>query len=65
MSKKIFSCIKCGHPFTAYPPDDVHDIATRNESDYEDHIKIDYKCEKCGAINTIYWSRPGVSVATA
>ncbi len=54
---KKYSCVYCGTPFDAYPPDDKHDFATRNEKDYEDHIKVDYKCKAndCGKINTIYW----------
>lgn len=54
-SEKKFSCIKCGSPFDVYPPDDRHDFAARKESDVIDPIKIDYKCENCGNINTIYW----------
>jgi rubredoxin len=62
---KRFSCLKCGTPYDAYPPDDRHNIATVNEKDYEDHIKVDYRCEKCGNINTIYWGHviPHISVA--
>lgn len=52
-----FSCLHCGTPFEAYPPDDRHTRATRNKKDYEDHIKVDYKCKDCGKFNTIYWGR--------
>jgi rubredoxin len=68
MSKKViaktYSCLKCGASFMAYPPDDRHTIATRNEKDFEDHIKVDYRCKECANINTIYWgySKPTVSV---
>ena len=64
---KKFSCLKCGTPFDAYPPDDRHDIATRNEKDYEDHIKVDYRCKECSTINTIYWgySPPALGVFQA
>jgi len=61
--KKTFSCIKCGHPFDAYPPDDIHTVATRREGDYRDHIKIDYKCKNCGEVNTIYWGHPQPSIS--
>lgn len=54
-SAKKFSCIKCGKAFDAYPPDDLHNVASRNAKTHEDHIKIDYKCEWCDAVNTIYW----------
>jgi len=52
---KKYSCLNCGTPFEVYPPDDLHDIATRNETDFKDHIKINYKCTECNEINTIYW----------
>ena len=52
---KRFSCLKCGTPFEVYPPDDLHDIATRKETDFKDNIKVDYKCNACGNINTIFW----------
>jgi len=55
---KKFSCLKCGTPFEAYPPDDRHYKATRNEKDYEDHIKVDYRCKECSHTNTIYWGHP-------
>jgi len=59
-ASKKFSCLYCGTPFDAYPPDDRHNVATRDEKDYEDHIKVDYKCkgQGCGKINTIYWGHP-------
>jgi len=37
--KKTLSCIRCGHPFGAYPLNDIHTVATRREEDYKDHIK--------------------------
>jgi rubredoxin len=59
--QRTYSCTKCGSVFEAYPPDDRHIIATRSEKDYEDNLKVDYKCREkdCGAINTIYWGAPG------
>ena len=55
---KIYSCIHCGSQFEAYPPDDRHNIATRNESDYEDHIKVNYRCKDCGKDNIMFWGYP-------
>jgi DNA-directed RNA polymerase subunit RPC12/RpoP len=57
---KRFSCLKCGTPFEAYPPDDRHGSATRNEKEYEDHTKVDYRCKECGNINTMYWGNPPI-----
>ena len=61
---KKYSCIECGATFSAYPPDDRHDIATRNKEDYGDHIEVKYRCKACGHFNMIYWgySKPGVAV---
>ena len=59
---KKFSCLYCGTPFDAYPPDDRHYKASRNKKDYKDFIQVDYKCrgEVCGKINTIYWGYPSI-----
>lgn len=50
-----FSCLKCGMPFEPNPVDNRHDIATGNEKDYENYIKVGYRCIECGHINHIYW----------
>jgi DNA-directed RNA polymerase subunit RPC12/RpoP len=60
--EKQFSCVNCGRPFEVYPPDDKHNFAARKESDVKDPIKIDYKCEYCGNINTIFWGYIPVKV---
>jgi len=56
-TKKTFSCLQCGTAFDAYPPDDLHDIATRDENAYENNIKIPYKCKVCGKENFIFWGQ--------
>lgn len=64
-SIKKYSCIHCGSPFDAYPPDDIHVIATRDEIKSKDVIKVDHKCVNCNELNTIYWKkrpRPRISV---
>jgi rubredoxin len=60
---KKFSCLKCGSPFDAYPPDDRHNVATRNEKDFKDNIKVDYVCKDCRNTNTIYWGHPEPAIA--
>lgn len=62
---KTYSCLKCGAPFVAYPPDDRHTTATRNEKDFEGHIKVDYRCKErgCDNTNTIYWGNPPIAFA--
>jgi len=49
---KIFSCLECGEPFEAFPPDDEHLIGSRDPS--PDAIVIKYTCVS-GHSNTIYW----------
>ena len=57
MSKgKTFSCPECGKPFTAYPPDDFHPIASLNKEDLEDPVERKYKCV-CGNTHILYWGR--------
>jgi DNA-directed RNA polymerase subunit RPC12/RpoP len=60
---KMYSCLKCGAPFVAYPPDDRHDTASRIEKEFEDPIRVDYKCKDCPYINTIYWGHPKMTFA--
>lgn len=60
---KKFSCLNCGNPFDAYPPDDSHDTASRNEGEYEDKIKVNYICKECKNVNTIYWGHPKIGFA--
>lgn len=60
--ERKYGCLKCGNPFEAYPPDDRHHTATRSEKDYEDNIKVEYQCSKCGEKNIIYWGAPSSSV---
>jgi DNA-directed RNA polymerase subunit M/transcription elongation factor TFIIS len=58
---KRFSCLKCGSSFVAYPPDDHHDIASLKENGVEEPIKIEYRCEKCGNSNVLYWGWQKIS----
>jgi len=60
---KKFSCLNCGTPFEAYPPDDLHDKATRKKGFYKDNIKVNYICKKCKNVNTLYWGHPYPPVA--
>ena len=49
---KIFSCLACGEAFEAFPPDDQHNIGSRQPS--TDCIPITYTCVNRHK-NTIYW----------
>jgi len=59
---KKFSCLKCGAPFISYPPDDIHDTASLKQDEVKDPIKIEYRCEKCGNINVLYWGWTSIGV---
>ena len=54
---KKFSCLNCGAPFDAYPPDDIHNTASLRITNVNEPKKIKYKCEQCNRENIIYWGR--------
>ncbi len=67
---KIFCCPN-GHPYAAFPPDDIHPIASLEEKHAKASasgtiIPISYKCETCGAESKLYWygERPKVVSAS-
>ena len=63
--KRKFACLQCGTPYEAYPPDDVHTKASSTEckecgqEHYDDkEIKVNYECDNCSKLNTIFWHEP-------
>ena len=65
MSKgKTFGCLKCGHPFEAFPPDDFHREASLNKENIDDPIEMKYKCRytSCGHETTLFWGQRKISV---
>ena len=50
-----FACTKCGALLEVHPPDSVHKYASRDEALCERGVKVEHKCEKCGATNTLFW----------
>ena len=59
--KRVFSCPECGHPYEAYPPDDLYTRVSLDEpsrNDAESVKTIIHDCEKCKAPITLYWYRP-------
>ena len=52
-----FSCINCGHPYDAYPPNDVFHIAQNKQCNENDCIEIKYECDNCNNKNTIFWDQ--------
>ncbi len=56
---KTFCCPN-GHPYSAFPPDDIHPIASleekhANASASGTIIPILYRCETCGTESKLYW----------
>ena len=66
---KIFSCVQCGHPYEAYPPDDSHRIGTLEKPNPEDVkgtvIEVTHDCENpgCHHPTTLYWWRWKVTIS--
>ncbi len=58
--RRIFGCAKCGNPYEAYPPDDLHDTVALQEPSKENAesvIKIVHDCSICKHPITLYWYR--------
>jgi len=55
---RTYGCIKCGSPISAYPPDDVHNVASRDRSSFLEAIEATYTCTKCNEVTRLYWGRP-------
>jgi len=56
--RRIFSCPKCGNPYEAYPPDDLHETVALQEpskKDAESVIKIVHDCLTCKHPIILYW----------
>ena len=55
---RTYGCGKCGTPFTAYPPDDVHNISSRESSSFLETVETLHPCSKCDEATRLYWGRP-------
>jgi hypothetical protein len=58
LQPRTYGCAKCGTPFTAYPPDDVHNMSSRESSSFLKNIKTSHVCSKCNEVTRLYWGRP-------
>ncbi len=58
LQPRMYGCAKCGTPFTAYPPDDVHNMCSRQSSSFLEKIETSYVCGKCNEVTWLYWGRP-------
>ena len=61
IDEKTFSCPN-GHPYTIYPPDDCHQIASLEEGHAKRNasgtvIPMPCRCQVCGIQFTLYWYR--------
>ena len=58
---KKYACKNCGHPYEAYPPDDVHVVsntgicATCYHGHFGYYTQANYECENCSHGNILYW----------
>jgi len=59
-----FGCVNCGHPYTAYPPDDVHVVASRIASPFLEEVQSDYLCSGCKEVSQLYWSKSTAGKST-
>jgi hypothetical protein len=50
--------MKCGSPISVYPPDDVHCVASRDESYFLTVVESIGVCSKCNATTSLYWGKP-------
>jgi hypothetical protein len=57
---RTYGCAKCATPFTAYPPDDVHNMSSRDSSSFLESIETLHLCSKCNEATRLYWGRPVV-----
>jgi hypothetical protein len=60
MSKaKKFSCVHCGTPFEAYPPDDEYPVASSEKPEASELagivIEKIHDCKNCLQPTTLYW----------
>lgn len=55
---RTYGCAKCGTPFTAYPPDDIHTTSSRESSSFLETIETSLACTKCNEVARLYWGRP-------
>ena len=55
---RTYGCAKCGTPFTAYPPDDVHKTSSRESSSFLERVETLHPCSKCNEVTRLYWGRP-------
>lgn len=54
---KTYACSKCGHPFAAVPPDDIHVVVLLEPCKKGDSVEIPYDCKNCDNMNTRYWDK--------
>jgi hypothetical protein len=57
---RTYGCAKCATPFTAYPPDDVHNTSSRDSSSFLESVETLHLCSKCNEATRLYWGRPVV-----
>ena len=61
---RTYACGNCGHPFTAYPPDDIHTIVRLQSCEQGHSVQVTYECEKCRHGNIRHWDEPHTFIAS-
>jgi len=55
---RTFACMKCGSPISVYPPDDVHKVASRDQTSFLKVVESIGVCSKCNEVTRLYWGKP-------
>jgi hypothetical protein len=58
LQPRTYGCAKCGTPFAAYPPDDIHIRSSRQSSSFLETIETSFVCGVCNEVTRLYWGRP-------
>jgi len=58
---KTYSCLKCGHKFTAHAPNDMHPHSSLNKDELDDPVKMMIECQNCHEFFDMYWGRKKIT----
>ena len=58
--ERMYGCAQCGSPFSAYPPDDIHSLASRKMTPSSEQIESQYVCANCKETTRLYWGKRAV-----
>lgn len=58
LPSRTYGCVKCGSPIFTYPPDDVHNVSSKERESFLEAVESTYTCSKCNEVTRLYWGRP-------